>query len=74
VARGEGRVILVQLDKIIPADLPDDAGKQLSASVTEQLSQGLGQDIFEYYARAAQAEAGITLDSAAVNAVISQMQ
>ena len=74
VARGEGRVILVQLTKIIPADLTDDAGKQLSASVTEQLSQGLGQDIFEYYARAAQAEAGITLDSAAANAVISQMQ
>lgn len=74
VARGEGKVFLVQLDAITPADLTDEAGQQMNASVTEQLTQGLGQDIFEYYARAAQAEAGVTLDSAAVNAVISQMQ
>lgn len=74
VARGEGKVFLVLLDAITPADLTDEAGQKMSASVTEQLTQGLGQDIFEYYARAAQAEAGVTLDSAAANAVISQMQ
>lgn len=68
------RVVLVQLNKVIPADQTETAGEQLTSNVKEQLSQGLGQDIFEYYARAAQAEAGVKLDSAAANAVITQLQ
>ncbi|WP_376873827.1 SurA N-terminal domain-containing protein [Albirhodobacter sp. R86504] len=67
-------VVIVQLNAIIPADQNDTVGEQLTTSVKDQLSQGLGQDLFEYYARAAQAEAGVKLDSAAAEAVMTQLQ
>jgi peptidyl-prolyl cis-trans isomerase D len=73
-----GKVTVVTLTKIIPADtLPPadgtDAAK-LRSAIAEQLSRSLAGDLFDLYATALQTEAGIHLDEAAIGAVEAQMQ
>ena len=73
-----GRVTLVTLTKIIPADvLPPADGTdtaKLRASIEQQLSRSLAGDLFDLYATALQTEAGIRLDEAAISAVEAQLQ
>jgi len=81
MAQGELRVIegpdfvaLVQLDSIQPAatDTPDALA--MKAEIAGQLQQALAQDAFEMFSTALIAEAGITLDDAAIAAVNAQVQ
>ena len=69
-----GRVAVVQLNAVIASNPEDEAVQQTRASVEQQLSQGIAQDIIDLYARSAQAEAGLKIDTTAINAVQAQMQ
>jgi peptidyl-prolyl cis-trans isomerase D len=78
---GERRVIegpdfagLVQLDSIqpAPADTPDALATK--AGLASQLQQALAQDAFEMFSTALIAEAGITINDAAIAAVHAQAQ
>jgi len=81
MAQGELRVIegpdfvgLVQLNSIQPAatDTPDALA--MKAEIATQLQQALAQDAFQMFSTALIAEAGITIDDAALAAVNAQVQ
>ncbi|WP_444455235.1 hypothetical protein ACTTAI_08045 [Rhodobacter capsulatus] len=57
-----------------PADMADPELVQLRKTFDTRLGQSIGTDLVAFYARAAQAEAGIKLDSAMIAAVQSQFQ
>jgi peptidyl-prolyl cis-trans isomerase D len=74
VIEGPGFVGLVQLDSIQPAatDTPDAIA--LRAALAAQVEQALAQDAFQLFSNALMAEAGITINDAAINAVHAQVQ
>ncbi|MCA3443406.1 MAG: SurA N-terminal domain-containing protein [Rhodobacter sp.] len=74
VIEGPDFVGLVQLDSIQPAatDTPDALATK--ATISSQLQQALAQDAFEMFSAALIAEAGITIDDAAIAAVHAQVQ
>lgn len=74
VVDAENRVIVVVLDAVQASDPADAEVKAVNDSVATQLSQSMAQDLFALYARAAQVEAGLTINSAAISAVQAQMQ
>jgi len=73
-----GKVTLVTLAKILPADTlaPTDGSDaaKLRANINTQVSKSLAGDLFDLFATALQAEAGIQLDEAVISAVEAQMQ
>lgn len=69
IVEGVEEVYLVALDAILPPD-PEDADAGFVRDLLQnQASEGLAQDIFAAFAGAVQAEAGLQLDQAAINAV-----
>lgn len=69
---GGDRALVVRLDAINPA-ARDDANTQMLLNILGQaVAQSVAQDIFESYGQALQAEAGIRLDQAVINAVHAQ--
>lgn len=74
VVDAAARVFLVSLTAINPADKanPDVAARR--AQLAAQLGQSLGNDVFEQFTRAAQAQYGLVLNEAAVDAVNAQMR
>ncbi len=70
----DNRVILLRLDAIDEADLAAEDAQRITDAVKDRLAQTLQSDIFDYYARAVQREAGITLDQSAINAINAQVQ
>lgn len=79
MTRGEVRAIpageeaiLVRLDSITAPDLASDDSTQLLGTVTDQVSGGIAQDLFQALANDAQARAGIALDQQAITAVHTQ--
>lgn len=69
-----GEVYVISVGAIHAADLGSAEMKQLSGTFSDRLGQMIGDDLVAFYARAAQLEAGITLDSTALNAVQAQIQ
>lgn len=67
------RVALVRVDRILPAALDDEMAAEVKTSISQRLDASLAADMFDYYARAVQAESGVTLDPAAIAAAESQM-
>ena len=67
-----GRVFVVRLGAIEAASAQAEA--ETRAQVEEQLTQGIATDLFDYYARALEAEAGVVIDATALNAALTQMQ
>ena len=67
-------VALVQLNSIQPAatDTPDALATK--TEIATQLQQALAQDAFQMFSTALIAEAGITIDDAAIAAVNAQVQ
>ena len=74
IVDAEGRVILLRLDGIDQADLASEDAQRITGAVQDRLGQSLQSDIFDYYARAVQREAGISLDQSAINAINAQVQ
>lgn len=74
IVDAEDRVILLRLDAIHEADLAAEEAQRITDAVGDRLQQSLQSDIFDYYARAVQREAGITLDQSAINAINAQVQ
>lgn len=73
VVESAGRVHLVALNAVHPADPAGDEVVQTREAVEAQLGQSLAQDMFQLFTQAIEAEAGIRLDAAAINAVHAQM-
>ncbi|MBZ4021687.1 hypothetical protein CKO11_04335 [Rhodobacter sp. TJ_12] len=67
-------VFVVTPRAVYPADLDSPEMEQLAETFSTRLGQMIGTDLIDYYAAAAQTEAGITLDSTALNAVQAQFQ
>ncbi len=74
VIDADGRVYLVTLNAVTPADTNSDTVKAAREKISASLGQSVGRDLFEMYTKATQAEVGITLNQAAINAVNAQMQ
>lgn len=74
IVDAEDRVILLRLDGIDQADLASEDAQRITGAVQDRLGQSLQSDIFDYYARAVQREAGISLDQSAINAINAQVQ
>ncbi len=72
VIRDSDGVILVRLDRIVPADHSTDEAKAAKAAFGERVAQEIGIDLESAYARAIQDRAGIALDQAVINAVERQ--
>lgn len=65
----EGRVYLGIVTDRQPADPDDVQTGQLISAVDQQIASALSQDIFGYFARALEREAGISLNQQAIEAV-----
>jgi len=70
----DGRVFLVRLDAALPPDPDDPQTALISQVLAEQAAQGIAQDVYEAFARALHARAGIELDQSAISAVHSSLQ
>ena len=68
------KVFVVQVQAVHAVDPAAAETKQLSETFTARLGQMIGSDLVDLYARAAQTEAGLTLDTTAIAAVQAQMQ
>jgi peptidyl-prolyl cis-trans isomerase D len=62
-------VVLAIAQTPLPPDPGDPQTARLLATIDEQIGGTLAQDVFDYFARALEREAGITLNQAAIDAV-----
>ncbi|MBN8632154.1 MAG: SurA N-terminal domain-containing protein [Rhodobacterales bacterium] len=69
VVEADGFVAVVQLDKIMPGATTGSDAEALKASLEAQAQQAISQDAFAAFTAALTAQAGITLDQAAIEAV-----
>lgn len=72
VIPGAEDVVLVRLDAVNAADQTSDEAKAQKKQFATRTGQELGLDIEAAFANTLQAEAGVTLDRAVINAVHSQ--
>lgn len=72
VVESGGFTGVVQLDAITPAASEGADAEALKAAIAAQAEQALAQDAFLLFGAALQAEAGISLDQQAINAVHAQ--
>lgn len=70
----DNRVILLRLDAVHEPDMAAEDALRIADAVSDRLGQSLQGDIFDYYARAVQRDAGISLDQSAINAINTQVQ
>lgn len=70
----EGRVFLIRLDAIKPADLSSDEAAPIVAGVADRLTNSLQSDLFNAYARALQAKHGVKLNDGALAAADARLQ
>ncbi|SDX49955.1 peptidyl-prolyl cis-trans isomerase [Roseicitreum antarcticum] len=64
-----GRVHVVALHDISAPDAGSDDIVALRDTLDTQIAQGVAQDVFTYFARALEVEAGVTLNQSAIQAV-----
>lgn len=74
VIEGPDFVGVLRLDSVQPAAVDSADAKAMRAGLSDQISQALAQDAFQLFSNALIAEAGITLNDAAINAVHAQVQ
>ena len=70
----DNRVFLVTLDAIRPAKTDDDEARQVRDGIEARLTDSVRQDIFDYFTRALQTQAGVTVNQTAIDAVNAQAQ
>ncbi|MFN4191779.1 MAG: peptidyl-prolyl cis-trans isomerase [Tabrizicola sp.] len=69
VIEAPGFVAVVRLDRILPAATEGEEAEAMQASLAAQAQRAIASDAFAAFTNALTAEAGITLDQAAMNAV-----
>ena len=74
VVDADSRVFLLRLDAIHPAASDDEEAQQVRDGIDARLADSMRQDVFDYFTRALQAQAGVTLNQTAVDAVNAQVQ
>lgn len=74
IVDAENRVFLVTLDAITPVDLTSDQAVDARAAVQARLDQSLQGDVYDYYLRAVQMRAGLTVNQQMINAVNTQVR
>ncbi|WP_323716954.1 peptidylprolyl isomerase [Paracoccus aminovorans] len=74
VVDADNRVFLITLDQIRPAAAEGDEAEQIRDGIANRLADSLRQDVFDYFARALQAQSGTTVNQTAVDAVNAQVQ
>lgn len=74
VVDAEGRVLLVHLEAVSPANMAEPDVAETREQLRASLSGAMSRDLFEMYSRALQAEVGIRLDPNAIAAVNARMQ
>ena len=74
MVEAEGRVFLIRLDGIKPADLSAEEAAPVVNGVDQRLTESLQSDLFQAYARALQAQHGITLNDGALAAADARIQ
>lgn len=73
---GSGEEATAHVMRLTSVALPapgDEAAAQMRAALDTQARQGIAQDALELFTRAIEDEAGVSLNSAAINAVHAQM-
>lgn len=73
---GSGEEATAHVMRLTSVALPaaeDEAAAQMRAALDSQARQGIAQDALELFTRAIEDEAGVSLNSAAINAVHAQM-
>ncbi|MDO5613953.1 MAG: SurA N-terminal domain-containing protein [Paracoccus sp. (in: a-proteobacteria)] len=74
IAEAQGRVFLITLDAIHAADLSVEQAGQVLNAVRMQAQRSLQQDVFDYFTRAIQTQAGVTINQNVINMVHTQAQ
>lgn len=74
IVDAQNRVILVRLDAINAADLEGEDAQRVTDAVNSRISESLGADIFDYYAREAQRSGGLQVNQSTINAVNTQVR
>lgn len=74
VIDANGKIYLVTLDALTPADLNSDAVKAQRDQIRQSLSQSIGRDVFDLYSKAVLSGVDVTMDQGAINAVNAQLQ
>lgn len=69
VIEADGFIAVVKLDRILPATTEGEDADGMRAALAAQARQAIAQDAFAAFTNALTAEAGISLDQAAINAV-----
>lgn len=69
VIEAPGFVAVVRLDRLLPAEREGDEALALRGALAAQIEQAISADAFAAYTAALTAEAGISLDQAAISAV-----
>lgn len=64
-----GAVEIVRLDDIQPPDLADPDVSDLRGNIADALSQGMAQDAFAYFSGALQDQAGISINTTAIEQI-----
>ena len=72
IVDGSGVVFVVRLDDILAPDASSPDLTDVKSGIETAISQALSQDIFAAFTSSLQSEAGVTVNTAAVNAVHSQ--
>lgn len=73
VIEADGFVGVIRLDRIQPAATEGEDATALQEALSAQVQQAIAVDAFNAFTQALTAEAGITLDQAAINAVHTSM-
>lgn len=73
IVEGTDTLYLVRVDSVRPPDLSDPATEAIRARLNGEISAAMAQDLLAQFAQAVQAEAGISVNDAAINAVHTQL-
>ena len=69
----DGEVAVVRLDEVTPADTEDEEARAAKQAFADRTAQTIATDLVEAFVRAAERDAGISLDQSAINAVHAQL-
>jgi len=72
VVEAPSSVLIAQLSEVLPADKDNPDAKALREALNDSVRQGVASDLLDAFTKAMEAEAGISLNQTAINAVHAQ--